>query len=77
MNQRKQIKTMGQRLRAFRKSKNLKGYQFAKKIGISQGSLSDLENEISLPSAKTLKGLCLETDINIHWLLTGKGKMTR
>jgi len=71
------MKTMGQRLRAFRKSKNLKGFQFAKKIGISQGSLSEQENDISLPSAKTLKGLCLKTDINIHWLLTGQGKMLR
>jgi len=68
---------MGQRLRAYRKSKESKGYQFAKKIGISQGSLPELENEISLPSAKTLKGLCLKTDINIYWLLTGKGKMIR
>jgi len=71
------MKTMGQRLRAFRKDWGLNLVEFCKIIGISQGSLSDLENSKSLPSAMTLKGLCLRTNINIHWLLTGKGKMIR
>ncbi|MCH8933080.1 MAG: helix-turn-helix transcriptional regulator [Nitrospinae bacterium] len=44
-------------------------------IRVSQGSLSDLENDKSLPSATTLTGLCQKTDMNICWLLTGEGSM--
>ena len=71
------MKTMGQRLRAFRKESGSKLVEFSKKIGISQGSLSDLENDNSLPSAITMLGLCENTNMNIHWLLTGKGKKNR
>lgn len=41
-------------------------------IGVSQSALSEMENDKSLPSAVTLTGLCLKTDLNIYWLLTGK-----
>ncbi len=44
-------------------------------IRVSQGSLSDLENNHSLPSATTLTGLCQKTDMSIRWLLTGEGSM--
>jgi len=44
-------------------------------IHVSQGSLSDLENDKSLPSAVTLTGLCQKTDMNLYWLLTGEGTM--
>jgi transcriptional regulator with XRE-family HTH domain len=42
-------------------------------IGISQGSLSDLENNNSLPSAETIARLYLYTDINIFWLMFNRG----
>ena len=71
------MKTIGQRLKAFRKDLGLRLVDLSKKIGISQGSLSDIENDNSAPSAKTLKGLCLKTDLNIHWLLTGRAEMYR
>ena len=66
-------KTTGQRLRAWRKSVPLKLMELSEKIQVSQGSLSDLENDKSLPSATTLANLSLYTDLNIYWLLTGKG----
>lgn len=46
-------------------------------IKISQGSLSDIENNKSLPSADTISKLYLYSDLNIIWLLLGKGPMTR
>lgn len=72
-----ELKTVGQRLRAWRKSKSLRLVDVSEKIGVSQGSLSDMENGKSLPSAGTLTGLCMNTDVNICWLLTGHGSVVR
>ena len=68
---------LGTRLRKWRITNNLKGYELAKLIGISQGSLSDLENNVSHPSANTLALLYLNTTINIIWLLIQEGEMER
>lgn len=68
--------TVGARLRMWRHSNMLRLVDLADLIGVSQGSLSDLENDKSLPSAGTLTGLCVKTDLNIYWLLTGKGPIT-
>ncbi|MBT3509672.1 MAG: helix-turn-helix transcriptional regulator [Nitrospina sp.] len=70
-------KTTGKRLRAWRKSVPLKLMQLSHLIKVSQGSLSDLENDKSLPSATTLANLSTHTDLNIFWLLTGKGPVSR
>ena len=68
---------IGPRLRRWRKghplkASRLKAYQLAEKIKISQGSLSDIENGKSDPSASTLVNLYKYTDVNMHWLLTGE-----
>lgn len=55
----------------------LKSYELAKLISISQGSLSDIENNKSLPSADTISKIHLHTDINVIWLLTGKESMQK
>ncbi len=70
-------KFLGQRLREWRKTLHLKSFELAKLIHISQGSLSDIENNKSLPSADTVTKLYQHTNINIIWLLTGKGPMNR
>jgi len=70
-------KYLGRRLREWRKTIPLKSYELAKIIKISQGSLSDIENDKSLPSADTLAKLYQHTSVNIIWLLTGKGPITR
>lgn len=62
---------MGTRIKAWRKENGYKGYEFAKVIKISQGSLSDIENNKSLPSAVTLRNLRAFTPIDIIWVLTG------
>jgi len=62
----------GPRIREWRRAIPMKSYQLAAKIKISQGSLSDIENGKSDPSAATIKKLYLHTDINISWMLTGQ-----
>ena len=67
--------TVGGRLKYWRKVSRLRLVDVASLIHVSQGSLSDLENDKSLPSAATLTGLCQKTDMNLYWLLTGEGSM--
>ena len=67
------IEGVGSRLRQWRNSKNLKGYELAEMIHISQGSLSEIENNKTLPSAETLTKLHKYCKINIVWLLTNNG----
>lgn len=62
----------GPRIRKWRKATPMKGYELAKKLKISQGSLSDIENGKSNPSAATIVSFIKNTDINYHWMLTGK-----
>ncbi|MFC1533644.1 helix-turn-helix domain-containing protein [Thermodesulfobacteriota bacterium] len=67
--------TVGARLRLYRKSKNLTSTEMSKILGISQGSLSDIENNKTDPSSKPIDNLIHNTDINIYWLYTGDGDM--
>ncbi|HDH51262.1 MAG TPA: XRE family transcriptional regulator [Nitrospirae bacterium] len=66
---------IGQRIRKWRKQKGLKLIELARTIGISHGSLSDIETEKTDPSADTLFKFVGNTDINLAWLFTGKGPM--
>ncbi|MFQ5673652.1 MAG: helix-turn-helix domain-containing protein [Nitrospinales bacterium] len=69
--------TAGQRLRTWRKSSRMKLMDLSEKINVAASSLSELENDKSLPSADTLSKLYFHTDIDIIWLLTGVGTMLR
>ena len=69
--------SFGKRLRAWRKPVPLKLMELSRLIKVSQGSLSDLENDKSLPSATTLSNLSIFTDLNIYWLLNGRGPVMR
>lgn len=64
---------IGVRCKTYRLSQRAKVADFAKLIGISQGSLSDIENNKTKPSADTLCNLVRYTDIDARWLLTGEG----
>lgn len=72
-----ELKNAGTRLRKWRKSSNLTLCVLSRLIKVSQGSLSDLENNKSLPSADTIYKLWTLTDINIGWLLSGSEKKLR
>ncbi len=69
--------TIGTRIKGYRTKKGFKVKEFSEKIGISQGTLSDIENEKTKPSADTLSLIIRHTDINPNWLLTGHGTFTR
>lgn len=62
----------GPRIRKWRKASGLKGFQLAKMLKVSQGSLSDVENNKSNPSAPTIVAFIQKTDIDVHWMLTGE-----
>ena len=66
---------IGHKIREFRLAKKLTVKKFAEIINISQGSLSDIENEKTKPSADTIVSITRNTDINPLWLLTDEGEM--
>jgi len=70
-------KSIGDRLKAYRKANGFNLVGFSELLSISHGALSGLENDKSKPSSDTLINICKNTDINIVWLLTGEGEMTR
>jgi transcriptional regulator with XRE-family HTH domain len=67
---------IGEKFREFRRYKALKVKEMADLIGISQGSLSDIENARTKPSSETISSIIRHTDINPFWLLVDEGKMT-
>lgn len=71
------VENIGARFQEWRSAKGIKAIEIAKSIGISSGSLSDIENDKISPSAKTLAKISRYTDINLYWLLTGEGPMLR
>ena len=70
----KGLQTVGQRLKQWRSSRRIKGYQLAESIRISPGSLSEIENGKSLPSAETITNLMTLEGMDIFWLLMGEGR---
>jgi transcriptional regulator with XRE-family HTH domain len=68
---------LGERLKQFRLAQGMKANQFAEVVGISQSSLSEIENQNTNPSAETLSLVVRNTNINSLWLLTGEGAMFR
>lgn len=62
----------GARLKKYRKNKGITGIELARNIGISQGSLSDIERGKTNPSLGTIQNLAATTDIDLVWLITGK-----
>jgi len=69
--------SLGGRLRSFREAQKYNIIEFSNLLGISHGSLSDIENNNAKPSFIPINALIRNTDINIYWLFTGKGEPTR
>ncbi|NBD25553.1 helix-turn-helix domain-containing protein [Paenibacillus glycinis] len=61
--------TIGDKIKAIRKARELSQVEFSAIIGISQGRLSEIEKNITKPSAETLIQLRKKFDIDINWLL--------
>jgi len=63
------------RIKEERERLGIKQTPFAKRIGISQPALSDLENGIS-KSSTYLPTIAKELGVSAYWLETGKGPKT-
>ena len=68
------IEGMGLRIRRWRKKQGLKGYELARQLNISSGSLSEIERGKNLPSASTLASIHMNTDLNVGYVLTGQNE---
>lgn len=64
------------RIKQARRHLNLSQRDFAEKIGVDQGRVSQWETERSQPSSSALSEIA-RLGININWLLTGEGEMMR
>lgn len=68
------MKTVGQRIRDLRVARKLTQPQLAKALGITQGSITDLETGKSkAPASQTLTKLARLFEVDPEWLMTGKG----
>lgn len=65
----------GKKIREYRWKKGLTLVELAKKLGISHGTLSEIENEKTSPSHNTILALTTKTDINPVWLFADIGEM--
>jgi len=63
------------RIRLVRKSLGLNQAEFAKRIGLTQTSMSMIELEKSVLTEKNIKLICVTFAVDEDWLRTGKGEM--
>ena len=66
--------SVGERIKQVRKEAGLTLRAFGAQIGISNGSVSQIEHGVINPSAQTIKSICREFRINETWLRTGEGE---
>ena len=72
MRKKGELEEMGMRIRMWRKDRGLRANELARKLKISGGSLSEIENGKSFPSALTLANMHLNTNLNVGYVLTGQ-----
>jgi transcriptional regulator with XRE-family HTH domain len=69
---------VGKRVRALRKSRGLTQVVLAKRVGVSQPAISDIERgDTTAMLGPTLSELAKALGTNADWLLTGKGSPGR
>ena len=64
-----------ERFKQIRTSLNMKQGDFAEKIKLTQGHVSDIENKRKSVSDRVIEIICLKFEINENWLRTGEGDM--
>ena len=65
--------TIGQRIRALRRSKKLTQVQLAKIAGVSSPAVTEWEKDGYLPKAASLEAIANEFGVTTEYILTGKG----
>ena len=69
------MSSIGERLKLFRKSLQLAQNQVSTQLGLLQGSYSDIERNKTKGSISVYEKLDEVYNLNINWLLTGRGSM--
>ncbi|WP_138755502.1 helix-turn-helix domain-containing protein [Paenibacillus sinopodophylli] len=64
--------TIGARIKHIRKSYGLNQVSFVQSLGISQGTLSELEKNKFNPSVETIIQLYEKFGVDLNWLLLGE-----
>lgn len=65
--------TIGQRIRALRRSKKLTQVQLAKIAGVSSPAVTEWEKDSYLPKAASLEAMAGKFGVTTEYILTGKG----
>jgi transcriptional regulator with XRE-family HTH domain len=69
------MQTIGKRIKAVRDSFDISQKAFGARIGVSQTTLTALENDKNEPSMGTFNKIVDEFKVNPEWLRTGQGEM--
>lgn len=64
---------IGNRIRESREQKTLSQSELARRLGVSQPTVSDWENGKTEPSVDNLRTLAVELDVWFEWIVTGRG----
>ncbi|MGG4449486.1 helix-turn-helix domain-containing protein [Brevibacillus porteri] len=62
---------LGERIREIRKKNQMNQIESSNQIGVSQGTLSELEQNKYNPSLETILAIIKEFNVNATWLLFG------
>lgn len=66
---------IGERIKALREAEALTMRQFASRLAISSGAVSQIENGKTGISGQTIRSICREFGVSETWLRTGEGEM--
>lgn len=69
------ILSIGERIYKIRKTLNLTQEEFAERLGINKGTISNLEKDRQNPSEQLIRLICLEYIVSENFLKTGEGEM--
>lgn len=67
--------TIGERIKALRKEKNLSMEDFGAVIGMGKSAVSRIENGVNGTTDQTIRSICREFGVSEQWLRTGEGEM--
>lgn len=70
------MQTLGERIRGIRKTIELNQIKFANLIGVSQGTLSELEQDKYKPSIDVLISIQNHFKVDLEWLVLGSDQGT-
>lgn len=69
------METLGNRLKHIRTIKNLTQLDFGSAIGVTKQAIANVESSHSNPSIDFLSKLIENFNVNVNWLITGKGEL--